>query len=181
MKKAIRIFLTVVGALTVLFVVYLLLTVDQRRAAYTAAIEQDSAETYVTATPDGILTLVNKKRGEAGAEPLIVGNELQASAQWKAEDMANRGYFSHEDPSTNKNNGLDKAIELTGSFCSNVSENLYEGTGAYVTSQSSVDWWMGSQSHKDAMLATKYTYTGIGVATDKNGKVYQVQHFCQKQ
>lgn len=143
-------------------------------------VESTPQPTYAIAKPDEILTLVNQKRGEAGVEPLIESNELDTSAQFKAEDMANRGYTEHTDPSTGKNNGIDKAFELTGSFCRNISENIHDGTEMYTTTNAAVSAWMNSQSHRDAMLASKYAYTGVGVAVDKNGKVYEVQHFCQK-
>ena len=169
-----------VGVLAIIFVVLLAVTADQRNAAYSAATTQSKQETYKIATADEILSLVNQKRGEAGVEPLIVSNELQISAQWKADDMANRGYFEHTDPTTTKKNGIDKAFELTGLFCSYISENIHYGEGEYITSYNTVKAWMESKSHKDALLDSKYSYTGIGVAADNSGKVYQVQQFCQK-
>lgn len=140
---------------------------------------ENTQQSYQTANADEVLTLVNQKRGEAGVEPLIAVSELQASAQFKAEDMANRNYTEHADPATGKKNGLDRATELVGDVCSYISENLYSGTIQYVTSSSSVNGWLESPAHKTAMLDKKYTYTGIGIATGKDGTVYQVQHFCQ--
>ncbi|RYH70505.1 MAG: CAP domain-containing protein [Alcaligenaceae bacterium] len=131
------------------------------------------------ATDQEIVSLVNIERGKNNAEPLIVSNELQASAQFKADDMANRNYLSHNDPVTNAENGLDKAIEVTNGNCAYVSENIRWGSDDMATAKAAIDGWMGSPSHREAMLDPKYSYTGIGLSQNKSGEHIIVQHFCE--
>lgn len=134
---------------------------------------------YTPATADEIYTLVNKERGKAGLQPLIRTNELDVSAQFKADDMANRDYFSHDDPATGKKNGLDKALELVGQSCTYVGENLHSGGERYSTAEEAVKGWMGSKAHHDAIVDPEQVYTGIGIAIMPNGDSVQVQHFCK--
>lgn len=139
-----------------------------------AAHTQPEAQSIATPPSEAeLLKLVNKERGKAGVQPLVLSSELNVSAQFKADDMANRGYYEHVDPS-GKKNGVDKAFELTGSACSYISENMVKMNPDNNTSVEAVSSWLSSPSHKNAMLDATYTYTGFGI----NGALI-VQHFCK--
>lgn len=119
-----------------------------------------------------ILELVNIERQKVGVAPLISDPRLVASAQAKADDMVANDYFDHISPVT----GISGYTLIPNGICVYKSENIvwmkYPNT--LEDNQESVDWWMGSPSHKEAMLSPKYTLTGIGI---KDKRV--VQHFCQ--
>lgn len=105
---------------------------------------------------------------------------LNQSAQFKAQDMVDRSYFAHTDPSTGKNNGLDYAMNI-GSRCVWISENFYHGGGDNATTAGAINWWMQSKSHHDAILDPRYESTGFGVAYTNEDTPVSVQHFCDEQ
>ena len=120
-----------------------------------------------------ILELVNIERAKVGVAPLVMDTGLVATAQSRADDMVKRGYFSHRDPVTNENmvnilNGQKQCVYASENIVWMKYPNTLEDN------QESVDWWMDSPAHKEAMLSPKYTLTGIGIK-DKS----VVQHFCQ--
>ncbi len=94
------------------------------------------------------------------------------SAQYKANDMHTRHYFSHEDPKTGKDNGLDM-IQETGIPCVYISEN-FTGNDDYtpITLDSSMNSWIHSKPHYQAMVDPRYTLTGFGIEDD-----VVVEHF----
>lgn len=64
---------------------------------------------------------------------------------------------------------------LLNPLCNYSGENfVYAGAGNIHTAETSMNWWMNSPSHKQAILDPKYTLTGIGVS---HGNIV-VQHFC---
>lgn len=118
---------------------------------------------------DKILELVNAERQKVGVAPLSSDPRLVATAQARVDDMVARNYFAHRDPVTNEN--MVKALP----YCTFNSENIGNSIDlSGDNNQDTVDWWMNSKPHHDAMLDAKYTLTGIAV----NGH-YSVQHFCQ--
>jgi uncharacterized protein YkwD len=139
----------------------------------------NGVQTQEPLNADKIFELVNQERAKAGVPPLIRDSRLDASAQFKADDMVARNYFDHNDPSNPTiMNGVQKAYELTEhKVCSYASENIVwiKYKTPQEDNQEAVDWWMNSKAHHDAMLDAKYTLTGLAV---KDGKI--VQHFCQQ-
>lgn len=122
-----------------------------------------------------LLKLVNSEREKKGVKPLTEEHQLDDSAQYKADDMNNRNYFSHEDPNTGKRNGLDKLFLLTGDQCTYASENIYYGEQEFNSSEEAVRWWVHSKPHFAAMVDGRYDSTGFGIS---NGNV--VEHFCDE-
>lgn len=122
---------------------------------------------------DRILELVNIERKKVNVAPLVIDTGLVNTAQSRADDMSSRNYFSHNDPITGENmvNILKQQKQ-----CVYASENIvwikYPNT--LEDNQESIDTWLNSPAHKEAMLDPKYTITGVGV---KDKRV--VQHFCQ--
>lgn len=138
----------------------------------------EQAVSYKPATREELFTLVNTERAKVGVAPLTMDERLNQSAQWMADDMATRDYYAHKDPQTGKDVGTDKAFELTGLTCSSVGENQNKGAGQFSTAQAQIDNWFTSESHKNALLDSKYSLTGLGIATTKEGETLVVQHFC---
>lgn len=128
------------------------------------------------ADPQEILELVNQERARIGVAPLVLDENIQKSAQLKADDMEAKGYKQHNIPGTNSMLSPEMAQLYRESNCSVAGENLTWGIlgDNENTSQAAFTAWMNSEPHRKAIQNSKYTKTGIGV---KNGVV--VQHFCQ--
>lgn len=126
------------------------------------------------ADPQEILELVNKERARIGVAPLVMDENVQKSAQLKADDMVAKGYRQHIIPGTQYTLSEEMAYWVNKS-CSKSSENITWGKDGdnESTSQASFSAWMSSEPHRKAIQNPKYTKTGIGV---KDGVV--VQHFC---
>lgn len=84
---------------------------------------------------------------------------LTQAAQMKAEDMARRGYFSHDSP-----DGLTPWywFQKAGYEYLYAGENLAVG---FFDSNDIVGAWMDSKSHRENILNARYTEFGIGVAS----------------
>lgn len=143
----------------------------------TTATSQTTPVEYKPATRDELFALVNAEREKAGVAPLQMDERLNQSAQAKADDMVANNYYDHESPTTGKK-GYTYVDDYAQNACSYRSESLEGGSGAYSTASSMVSDWMGSKSHRDALLNSRYTLTGIGVVQDRNGGWLAVQHFC---
>lgn len=117
-----------------------------------------------------IFTLVNAERTQIGLKPLIRDARLDASAQAKADDMAQNNYFDHISPTTGKH-GYEY---IPKGMCKYAGENISrmdDPTGD--NNQDAVTGWLNSKLHREAILNPNLTVSGIGA----NG-AYAVQHFC---
>ena len=129
------------------------------------------------ADPQEIMELVNKERARIGVAPLVMDENIQKSAQLKANDMEAKGYRQHNIPELgNMYTQEMRHLIYQQAKCTHSGENLTWGKDGdnESTSQASFTAWMNSEPHRKAIQNPKYTKTGIGV---KNGVV--VQHFCQ--
>jgi len=121
-----------------------------------------------------IVDLTNEDRIENDLTPLAMNPVLKEAAQRKANDMAAKGYFSHNSP-----DGITPWhwFREAGYKYAFAGENLAVN---FSDSEEVAKAWMLSPSHKDNILNSKFTE--IGVATAKgiyNGRetVFVVQLF----
>lgn len=123
-------------------------------------------------TVNGILALINEERAKVGAQPLVIDDNVQQSAQLKADDMSKNSYFSHIMPSTGKvlSPEMDKLLSST---CIDSSENIRDNDITINTNEEAVAAWKNSTPHYKALVDGRYSKTGIGISGDKI-----VQHFC---
>lgn len=164
--------ITAVSALTFTgLVIYSSQAEEPAKTAINAPVEQ------IPLNADTLFNLVNAEREKAGLKPLVRDTRLDQSAQFKADDMVARNYFSHYDPTDEKTmNGVQKGYELTNhNTCENISENISQVVigGTVDDNVSSVNGWMGSEPHRNAILDPQYDITGVAISGDKI-----VQHFC---
>ena len=147
------------------------ITVNKSEAPQTAG--SDHRYTQGTPDPQEMLELVNAERAKAGVKPLTIDENVQKSAQLKAEDMDRRNYFSHIVKGTKYTLTEEMAVYVRKS-CKHSSENITDNlVDRDNTSEQSVYNWIHSPPHYKAMIDPKYTYTGFGVSGTKI-----VQHFC---
>jgi hypothetical protein len=129
---------------------------------------------YASILPSIVFDLTNKNREAVGESYLTENPILAKAAQMKAEDMARRGYFSHNDP-----NGEAPWEWFTRAGY----DFLYAGENLavnYVDSEDVVHAWMKSETHKKNILNAKFSQIGVGVARGKyEGKdvLFIVQFF----
>ena len=175
---------------------------------------QPSVESYTNRTPGApyidpgslearVHLLVNERRQENGLSPLAYDPFLASIARGYSRDMAERGFFAHEDPDgkgthERGNEAGYPCIRVIGEYTySGISENLFLGhrAGRYFTdgngevvryewnseeaiARRAVDGWMNSTGHRTNILTPHFAYEGIGVAFSDDDRVYITENFC---
>lgn len=105
-----------------------------------------------------LLTLVNQERIERGLAPLTLNPQLSDAARRKAADMLEKNYWAHFAPDGQTSPwGF---IRAAGYNYIHAGENLARG---FTDSQSAVNAWMSSQTHRDNLLADKYKDVGFAI------------------
>lgn len=111
--------------------------------------------------PSVLTNLTNEDRLRNNALPLSINPLLTEAARMKALDMAQKGYFSHIDPSGNPPwFWLDQA----GYKYSYAGENLAIN---FIDSKDVQTAWLNSPTHKENILKQEFKEIGIGVAEGK--------------
>jgi hypothetical protein len=112
-----------------------------------------------TITEGRIIQLTNQERQKAGAEPLVANSRLNQAAAQKGQHMLEEDYFAHISPS-----GVTPWfwIDKTGYAYKLAGENLAID---FFEAEDVVRAWMNSPSHKENMLHTDYTETGVAVVS----------------
>ncbi|KAA9036533.1 CAP domain-containing protein [Ginsengibacter hankyongi] len=117
-----------------------------------------------------ILNQTNQFRRSQGLNNLIIMKGLNAIARKHSEDMASgRIGFGHE--GFDKRNAMaNKVIKHMHDFAENVAYGPTTGTAV-------VNLWKNSPGHRRNMLG-HYKYIGIGIAKDRQGRIYYTQVFA---
>lgn len=113
-------------------------------------------------TDTGLLDATNKARVDNKLEPLKYNAVLDQAAQAKAEDMANRNYWSHNTPDGKEPWAF---IDNTGYKYFKAAENLAYG---FDNSDATVVGWMNSPSHRANVLDKDLVEVGFGVINITN-------------
>lgn len=117
------------------------------------------------------MSLVNKERAAKGLSSLKSDSQLNKVAQLKAEDMAKKGYFSHNSPTYGS--AFDM-LKSHGIKYRTAGENIAKGQK---TAQTVMNGWMNSTGHRANILNSSYSKLGVGYAVSANGTPYWVQIF----
>lgn len=180
MKKALVITAIIVALIASVGGVWLKTRLDAQTA--TGMAQEQPKSKYDVGPPDAqeMLELVNQERAKVGVAPLKLDERLNASAQEKADDMQNRGYYDHKSPDGIE--GYSLVFKHMPSKCRYASENLAEVSttdSKFSSSRFTIDNWMHStKGHREAILDAKYSLVGFGIS--KQGyDLIVVQHFCQ--
>lgn len=120
---------------------------------------------------NAVLFYINEYRQQHGLSKLTMDNHIVIQAKQHSEDMANhRMPFGHKDFGK-RIAKIRTQIKNTGGGAENVAYN-------YKSAQEVVRQWLRSPGHKRNIVG-HYNLTGIGVARDKQGKLYYTQIFIQ--
>lgn len=121
-----------------------------------------------------VVQLTNAQRERFGLKPLTYDIRLERAAQWMAEDMAIKGYFSHTD---SMNRSIGQRVPSFGyTNYRTLRENLAAG---HRSAEEVVEGWMQSPGHRDAILCPKVEHIGVGFyyLESSKYKTYWVQEF----
>lgn len=140
--------------------------------------------------------LVNLQRTKNGLSPLIWDDKIAIIAREHSQDMAENNFFSHYNL---RGEGPTERGERHGYFCRKdygsyytygLAENIAQtpiysnvaGCGSTTNLESLaeciVSGWMSSQGHRENILTSTYTKTGVGIAYSEDDKAYSTQNFC---
>ncbi len=117
---------------------------------------------------------VNLERARRGLARLKWDEDMAALARAHSGRMRDRDFFSHDDP---ERGDLTARIERTPIPWSTVAENLFAEHGYANPAQQAVKSWLGSPGHQRNMLGRGFTRTGVGVATNGQGRYWFTQIF----
>ncbi len=119
------------------------------------------------------MSLVNQDRAANGVAPLAYSASLARVAQYRAQDMLNRNYFSHYDPSTGQL-AFVQLLHLWGIPYSTAGENIAWSTDPSMAAINTM--FMNSPDHRANILKAAYHRIGIGVASN-GAKIMVVEVF----
>jgi uncharacterized YkwD family protein len=118
-----------------------------------------------------VLNIVNKERTSRGLSALKFNTEVSKVATLKSQDMIDKGYFDHNSPTYGSPFDMMKKFGIT---YRSAGENIAMGQRS---PQEVMTAWMNSDGHRKNILNSSFTEIGIGIAKDKNGRLYWTQMF----
>lgn len=126
-------------------------------------------------TTQKVLTQTNSQRANLGLPPLKYNAVLSQSAQQKAQDMFANNYWSHDSPQGKTPWSFFKAVGYKYLVAGeNLAKDFYD-------TDSMLEAWMKSPTHRANIISDKYQEIGIGVVNGILGGVKTtlvVQHFA---
>jgi uncharacterized protein YkwD len=108
-------------------------------------------------------SLVNQDRAANGVAALRFSGVLARVAQYRAQDMLNRGYFSHYDPATGQL-AFSALMRLWGIPYTTAGENIAWSTNPSMAAINTM--FMNSPEHRANIVKSAYHQVGIGVASN---------------
>jgi uncharacterized protein YkwD len=120
-----------------------------------------------------ILVQTNEERTRAGLKPLVPSAVLCKVARGHCENMAKQNKVDHV---------LDgktpfKRVDDAGYKCLLWGENVGFGLEGW-TPLKMMQWWMGSEVHRNNILHKDFVEIGVGFVRDPKGKSYYTQVFA---
>lgn len=117
---------------------------------------------------DDVLTYTNEFRASRGLKALTPNEALNRIAQKHSENMSSGKVKFGHDGFSKRNAAAQKQLSIHY-FAENVAYGVPTG-------QEAVNLWKNSEGHRANMLG-KYAQIGIGVAKDKQGRIFYTQVF----
>lgn len=105
-----------------------------------------------------LLQDTNVQRSNDHEQPLVLNGQLTAAAQSKANDMAAKGYWSHNSPDGRTPWSF---INAAGYHYQMAGENLAYG---FSNAGDTISGWMNSPTHRANILNANYKDVGFGIA-----------------
>lgn len=131
-----------------------------------------SVSTFASSIEKEILRYTNEFRRSKGKSILIMENTINVQAENHSRNMAKgKTPFGHRGFKDRVS-----AIKSETGFISAAAENVAYGN---MSAKEVVQGWINSPTHRKNLLGN-YTHIGIGVAGNKNGRLYFTQLFIKK-
>lgn len=149
----------------VVLIITFLLSVAGQTGAISSLIRHPDGKVLSYATSmsvSGLLADTNAARSQNGVSSLNLNAKLDAAAQAKANDMAQRNYWSHNTP---EGNPPWVFVTAQGYSYQKLGENLAAG---FADEQSTINGWMASQPHRENLLDPDFKEVGFGYANNPN-------------
>ena len=120
-----------------------------------------SADAYVPASEREVVSRVNAARAAAHLPALHVEGRLTRMARWRSQDMADRGYFSHQIPPSSVR--VMDVLRDRGYCTRYVGEAIgWNNESPAVASVRMFRMWMDSPPHRAILLGKQYVRIGVG-------------------
>ena len=120
-----------------------------------------------------VVRLTNIERVKAGLPELAVHQGLMETAQAKAQDFIDNGYFGHKSPIYGPSYEM---IRRSVPGAGETGENL---TGRAETPQGAINAWLASPPHIETIVRPRYTHIGVGTVESTVGGRWWVAHYAE--
>ena len=167
---------------------------------YSPPVTSSKPENNIQELEKQIHVLINEEREKRELPALAWNDKLNVIARKHSQDMANRNYFSHEDPEGHdfsyryRQEGFNCEVRVENYIymgAENIFQNNLYDSITYYSGIPSYDWnsqeeiaestvqeWMNSPGHRRNILTAYLKREGIGVAISNDDKVYITENFC---
>lgn len=119
-----------------------------------------------------LFDLVNRERASRGLAPLQLDARLTYLARLKSQDMIDHNYFAHESPTYGRSGEMLRAAGVNFSLAA---ENI--GIGGSI--RAIFNAFMDSSGHRNKIVSSRYSRTGIGVIYQPGRGFLVTQLFVQ--
>lgn len=124
---------------------------------------------------------VNERRVSAGEEKLVHSERVRLIARIHSNDMAERDFFGHKNPSGQGSRERHDEYDA----CDSTNENIAKfpsipANDTDVVAEEIVDGWVNSSRHYSIMMTNHRHVTGVGVYVTSDGVIYATQNFCRE-
>lgn len=138
--------------------------------------QTNTSEQPVAGIERRVSELVNQERTSRGLNALEWDQRLAEAARRHARSMAQRGFFSHDDPVRGDLFGRLGKAKIPWQ---KAAENLFNEKGYEDPAQQAIQGWMNSPGHRRNVLDKQLTRAGVGAARAPDGTVYLVQIYIR--
>jgi uncharacterized protein YkwD len=118
---------------------------------------------------------INQIRAEHGLGPLVADPQLSAIAEYRAQDIASNGYFSHSPPDGCPARCLMERAGLAPAWAGEVI--AWNNNSADQSADMTIGMWRNSPAHLSVITNGCFTRMGTGAAFGANGAIYHVTVF----
>lgn len=147
----------------------------------------ESTEINETRTERLVREKVNQRRSERGLSRVTESTGLNEQSRLHSTDMAAHDELAHDLPGSTTDKRLSQASCSTGG--ENVAQSWVfdeietESGTEYISDEEELAnaltrQWMNSPGHRENMLRTQWSETGVGITITDENKVYATQTFC---
>ncbi len=117
----------------------------------------DTGTATLSTAEQSLVDQLNAYRSQNGLAPLKVSPSLSRAAAFMAEDLLEKGYWSHFEPS-------GRSPFQRASDCGYPSQNIGENLAIAGSASGAMSLWKGSATHNANMLNSRWVVVGIGYA-----------------